>query len=1059
MFYRFALTVILFTCIGATALSQNDKTLPKSFIPPSPNAANLGLYTSVPVDAYSGLPGITVPIHTFKINGLNLNINLSYHAGGIRKSDEASWVGLGWSLNAGGVISRTKRGKDDLGPKGFYKIDPSNRPCDASYDQEPDLFYLNFAGFTGQFFLENTPGSVYPTIRTTVKSGLKIYTTPTGGWKVVDENGITYEFEQKENATDVFTHPDYSETESYVSSWYLTKVTNTFGETINLFYSNTGNKIYKRIGSHSTKQLVGWAPSDLFSNYVMIGNQTGLDYYNGLIKSYTTESYDEITTDEIVLTEIWSEYDMVDFIASDRTDLKMQSAGMVGKKLDQVQVKTIRFLGRPYGTIIKSFNLVYDYFNSNSGQPDNISKRLQLKSVQEVSGSSNIAPFTFSYTTNILPDKNSSGGFLTNVTDGLLNKVVYPTGGYTTYEYEAHYGSQGARIKRVSQTDFTGTYNTRYFEYQGGKLLGLSIPFSGIPSSVSLGATMILNGQATPISAGLAYMTSFYSDEQMMGESSSSYLVGYDKVIEYFGATGEFGKTEYTFFNQQSSQAYWVPADVSNENGFLLSKQDFAFSNNAYIPVKKTDYQVNIVNVSTVQARRRIINGDCNHNYPVKSDWLQVTGETETTYDQNGNNPLAKTIAYTYSNPDHIYPTAEQSTDSKNAIWNITNKYTSEKSAQEGGVYTTMLQNNIIRKLEVSVTKDGQQISKTKTNYKDWYGNGAMLVPETEEFQKGSNNSEVRVRYYSYNDNGRPIEFAKEDGARTKYIWGYQNTLPIAEIRHANVNDYVETVTENHVLLANSPVFPGNYNVGTITLDHAQTINVSGSLVQTGGSYGDLLAFSIVITDYANSDVQYYVRGYGPGTSANDPVSLPKGTYNVYYDFKTIDDQSDLQMDLNLSITQSRFQINPACFYTSFEEEDGLLYTAESFTGVNSHPGTYTLAMPGAAGKYKLSWWQKPINSGSWEFKQQSITVNAPGAPAVTIGAQGSIIDELRLLPEGALMTTYTYDPQKGMTTKNDEKNQVTFYEYDELGRLKVVRDHQKNILKTYSYTYQEDQQ
>jgi YD repeat-containing protein len=70
--------------------------------------------------------------------------------------------------------------------------------------------------------------------------------------------------------------------------------------------------------------------------------------------------------------------------------------------------------------------------------------------------------------------------------------------------------------------------------------------------------------------------------------------------------------------------------------------------------------------------------------------------------------------------------------------------------------------------------------------------------------------------------------------------------------------------------------------------------------------------------------------------------------------------------------------------------------------------------------------------------------------------SEGSAIDEVRVYPADARMTTYTYDPLIGMTSSSDENNVTTFYEYDSFGRLKLIRDNNRNILKTYDYHYKE---
>ena len=168
---RFVL--IAFSLLASYSNAQQSTTI----IPPSPDAAALAVYGNIPVSTYTGVPNINIPIHTIKYRDVQIPIDLSYHASGITMEQDASWVGLGWALNVGGVITRTVKGGDDLqfsndgysnisNPgaityKGYpYETIDETNPlfkqmvCNSNIDTEPDMFYFNFLGKSGSFVLE-----------------------------------------------------------------------------------------------------------------------------------------------------------------------------------------------------------------------------------------------------------------------------------------------------------------------------------------------------------------------------------------------------------------------------------------------------------------------------------------------------------------------------------------------------------------------------------------------------------------------------------------------------------------------------------------------------------------------------------------------------------------------------------------------------------------------------------------------------------------------------------------------------------------------------------------
>ena len=75
---------------------------------------------------------------------------------------------------------------------------------------------------------------------------------------------------------------------------------------------------------------------------------------------------------------------------------------------------------------------------------------------------------------------------------------------------------------------------------------------------------------------------------------------------------------------------------------------------------------------------------------------------------------------------------------------------------------------------------------------------------------------------------------------------------------------------------------------------------------------------------------------------------------------------------------------------------------------------------------------------------------------SVTISGTGKI-DELRLYPVGAQLTTYAYKPFVGVVSVINPANQLSQYEYDGYNRLRLVRDGDRNILKQYEYAYQKN--
>lgn len=137
---------------------------------------------------------------------------------------------------------------------------------------------------------------------------------------------------------------------------------------------------------------------------------------------------------------------------------------------------------------------------------------------------------------------------------------------------------------------------------------------------------------------------------------------------------------------------------------------------------------------------------------------------------------------------------------------------------------------------------------------------------------------------------------------------------------------------------------------------------------------------------------------------------------------------------------------------------DGAGQNCIEYPQVNSN---YLIANLNTSKSYILSFWsnqllsvsnsiltkQAPIING---FTYYEYTISQGNNSVLISGS--ALLDELRLYPKNSRMKTATYDEILGKTSDCDENNRITYYEYDNLGRLKFVKDENKSIVKMYEY-------
>ena len=269
--------LFLFCIIAFSAFAQ--QSIPENV--PTPNAASLGHYGDIPVSYYTGNPGITIPLYEITVREVTLPVKLDYDASGVQMNVLPSWTGYNWTLSAGGAITRKVNGSvDEWKPPTMhtlaghfhryfdcYNLLPtlSNQAlADSisdmdSYDFEPDIFYFNFMGKSGKFYLGNdgqwkvnsdfdidviynihdADNFLSPFIsRYPRQDASDPYQPKTiAGFRLRDTDGVTYEFgyttdaiEYNINFTQMGNLEDYA---SWLAvSWYLTKVSDRLGNVL-----------------------------------------------------------------------------------------------------------------------------------------------------------------------------------------------------------------------------------------------------------------------------------------------------------------------------------------------------------------------------------------------------------------------------------------------------------------------------------------------------------------------------------------------------------------------------------------------------------------------------------------------------------------------------------------------------------------------------------------------------------------------------------------------------------------------------------------------------------
>jgi hypothetical protein len=1114
--------------ISTSAFTFGQSQPYKIEIPPSPNSTAFMQYGDYPVVLNTGTVPISIPLFELNTGKIKVPISLSYHASGIKLGQVPSSVGLGWVLNAGGVISRVMRGKpDELSQLGYFELASSMKLAsefsasstddklylynvlNGEYDPAPDKYNINVTGINAQFaYNKQLEPVIHPFSELIIDGGLA---ESEDFFKVTDADGTIYRFgksllgvDTKEVSQVYVQGPDPS---PYVSSWYLTEIISAdYADTVYFEYDSIDIYPYSVSRSQQCDHTYGYngsLPNGSVPDY-QYASEFGHNYI-----LYSISRFDNIgnisasvqtVTDARNIKRIKFRSGSIEFSNHAYISGAMRVAEMRILNEESIEVK-----GYVFG---------YDYF-------DDAENRLKLVSVQEFVGQVALPPYEFSYNEEfVMPEYDSPNcdmwGYFngaintdfipTHTVNGItygsynnrdvsashmenytLNKIQYPTGGYTAFEFEPHEISSiivggGLRITAIKNFDDSGTLvRMKTYDYKNGYWIGTPPTFSyQVPHSVS--ESYFVEQQFS-----VGYLWEYTSQHH-----SSSYInmkggspVSYETVTEYTGDSNtNNGKTEYKYmYSQDYGQSYQYPypelTDNSELRSTLIKKIDYInLGGDQYSTVHESTYHYSMdeidsyygLKVSWKLQPHKIALSEAIYGTSPYSMWFDVYDEfqranfiqLDSAVESYSN--LSQTTSYEYDNkPQHFQVTSVKFTNSDGAITEKVNKYSTDHSeilglsTDETNALISMVSKNIVNTpVQVATYIDGVLDNKSTTLYKD---NAGSVVPKKVETQFSDNSKRSTLLYFD--DNNRLIETKPDDEVSTSAIWDITASKLIAVGENAVYNDIAFTSFEDS--------HHGNWSL--VQEVQNGTTNISLSMInntvtfKTNTSQSINYTYTVTRTVGPSPEMHFTNLGGGQGylkylsaASGSDSFTLPAGDWSVV-----------LYWEPNVTAISVNSTVMT---FTKGEPE----FSSDSYCGRQSMDFQSLVRMEKTLpniGEYKLSYVSKngsisvtydnatttntvtyPMNDG-WTLNEIMIETTLVNAKVKLHGS--GLIDDLRLHPLESKMTTYTYMPGIGLTTQTDTNFITTYYEYDSFGRLKLIKDDKGNVLQHYTYNYKQN--
>lgn len=1086
------LAVFLWQAVSAPAQSSYVPNLePNRILQPSPNAATINKGGDVNVNMATGTPSVNIPFYTISSRFLSLPISINYASNGIRVNDLASNVGLGWSLNCGGAVSRIVLGKPDEKRAEWGQVltnfntnfSTLTRPVfdfameQTLADKESDLFSVSVNGLDAKFIMnENNEPVCLNTTNLRIK---KLGAILTSGFQITDENGIVYTFDAAETSATI--ERGYQGPKPFpdpvVTSWYLTSIIKPNQDTIQLSYANYShtylaslNEFFSILWDISVTDNALCPPPLLKSNTYTCG----------------------ITSNKIegkALSHITFANGSIDFSYADRMD-----GG--GLALNGIYLKNNQ------GQIVRQMSLVQDYFLSTDvndaflrGEKklildSTLQYRLYLKECKiagsSLTDTSKVLKYKFDYILgNSLPQRLSGAqdyygyynGKLANkylmpnvddrypgiynnlvsgwprfgdrtpdttlMTYGLLKKISYPTGGYDSISYSYNKGPDIKIVKHFKH------------EYLGTQGTGLT------------GVVTVTQNITNPFHQVVNAYTSVNFD-------SNNPDCTRDQI-------------------HQMATFRIVDAVTSKEIARKVTRLDQADSLSAPLDSGQYILSLAVVGGCTNGAVDFIMENQVADTIPIIVAIGGVSVAGVSSYTVDGAKALNRTFKYINLKDSSISTFGISS--SRDMFERVKTPYfTTCNGSTPCGSQATLWYVNIGNSIITPTTILGGSGTYHKSVIEATDGPGEVQTTE---------------HIFSYNDIYDPYGvwgntiLGTPRCAYGDFMIGETLTNMFKQVATAGVSSRrpIKSVENTYDLSIKSRVF--NYNVRRLATPPCATpdpndqdlmsldiekyplIFMRKSLSSTTertyvSDNSDSLIEKKVNYTYISDSNYVLIRNVSENQSDGKINAL---AYTYPLDRKGQGGAYDSMVNRNmiapvLSLTRSvgAGQVDQKTVSYMFTRPDQQIIAFQNLKEqILNNPVEDKVSVISYTPTGNI---QEKANANDvrevylWGYNEQFPVAKIVGSdystviqninPDILINTDNYTPDQIRAALNSiranltqAMVTTFTYTPLVGMISETDPTGKTTYYEYDELGRLKVIRDQNKSILKEFDYQYQ----